>query len=527
MRMFAEIMQRHIMKKDVPERMRDEGVTMMNLKINLKGDEKLTFWNNVDFCVGTGRMGLALTEEYLKELSFVQDIIGFKHIRGHGLFTDDVAIYQKRKNWFTGEITIEYNFTYLDRIFDAFLERKIVPFLELGFMPKEMASGEQTIFYWKGNTTPPKDYKDWTELVTVTLSHLVKRYGEQVYEWPIEVWNEPNLPGFWKDANMEEYFRLFKETFLAIKKLDSRFRIGGPAICGVRDKEWMSAFFDFCKKEGIKPDFATRHHYTTEMPKHAGHYGYQQLSDPELGFENLQGSRDIIDSYEEFKGMEMHLTEFNTSYIPNNPLHDTNENAAYLAYQLLRLGETSYSYSYWTFGDVFEEQGVPFSLFHGGFGLVAHGCIPKPTFWTFAFYKRLKERTEDCVYKGRNGVIVKNRNNGYEGIFWNLSDEEDVCFEVKLPAAEAEYTVIRETVDEMTCNPQKAWHDLGEPKNPTKEETELIRRFAYPFCESEILKKNRGKMTLTGEVRPHGVVYVSINPRTFEGDTGFTYGRRE
>ena len=99
----------------------------MKLNISLKGDENISFWNNVDFCVGTGRAGLALTEEYLKELSFVQDIIGFKHIRGHGLFTDDLAIYQKRKNWFTGEITMEYNFTYLDRIMDAYLERKIVP----------------------------------------------------------------------------------------------------------------------------------------------------------------------------------------------------------------------------------------------------------------------------------------------------------------------------------------------------------------------------------------------------------------
>ena len=111
----------------------------MKLDVSLKGNEKVDFWNNVDFCVGTGRAGLALTEEYLKELSFVQDIIGFKHIRGHGLFTDDMAIYQKRKNWFTKEETIEYNFTYLDRIMDAYIERNIVPFLELGFMPKAMA----------------------------------------------------------------------------------------------------------------------------------------------------------------------------------------------------------------------------------------------------------------------------------------------------------------------------------------------------------------------------------------------------
>lgn len=87
--------------------------------------------------------------------------------------------------------------------------------------------------------------------------------------------------------------------------------------------------------------------------------------------------------------MEIHITEFNTSYIPNCPLHDTNQNAAYMAQQLSRLGDVNESYSYWTFGDIFEEQGVPFTPFHGGFGLVANGCIPKPTFWTFKFYKDL------------------------------------------------------------------------------------------------------------------------------------------
>ena len=494
--------------------------------IKVTGTESVPFHNNVDFCVGTGRMGLALTEEYLKELSFVQDIIGFKHIRGHGLFTDDMAIYQRRVDWFTKEETIEYNFTYLDRVMDAYLERNIVPFLELGFMPKALASGDQTIFYWQGNTTPPKEYDEWTKLVTVTLAHLVKRYGEQVYSWPIEVWNEPNLPGFWKDASMEEYFKLFKETFLAIKALDKRFRIGGPAICGVRDEEWMKAFFDFCKKEKIKPDFATRHHYTTEMPAPSGHYGYQKLSDPQVGFDNLQSSRDIIDSYKEFKGMEMHLTEFNTSYIPNNPLHDTNENAAYLAYQLERLGETSYSYSYWTFGDVFEERGVPFSLFHGGFGLVAHGCIPKPTFWTFAFYKRLQEcDSANAAYKGKNAVVVRKPEGGYRAVVWNMGEEEQE-FTLKLEADAKEYTVIREIVDEETCNPVKAWHDLGEPRNPSKQQIETIRKFAYPYAQSEIAKSSRKNITVSVPVRAHGVVYLDITAREFEGDRGFTYGRR-
>mgnify|MGYP003440182523 CR=1 FL=1 len=67
----------------------------MSKKININGNENVFFNNNVDFCVGTGRMGLALHKEYYAQLKLVQDAIGFKFIRGHGLFHDDMAIYQE------------------------------------------------------------------------------------------------------------------------------------------------------------------------------------------------------------------------------------------------------------------------------------------------------------------------------------------------------------------------------------------------------------------------------------------------
>ena len=175
----------------------------------------------------------------------------------------------------------------------------------------------------------------------------MERYGEEeVLTWPIEVWNEPNLQGFWKDADMEEYFKLFHRTFDAIKALNVRFRVGGPAICGVEDELWIREFLNYCRKEKLMPDFITRHHYTTEFPKPEGHYGYAALSDAEQGFDNLRSTRDSIDSFEEYRGLEIHITEFNTSYIPNCPLHDTNQNAAYIAQQLSRLGDVNESYSY-------------------------------------------------------------------------------------------------------------------------------------------------------------------------------------
>lgn len=61
-------------------------------RIELNPDNRIEFHNQVDFCVGTGRMGLALQKEYLDQLKLVQKEIGFQHIRGHGLLCDDMTI---------------------------------------------------------------------------------------------------------------------------------------------------------------------------------------------------------------------------------------------------------------------------------------------------------------------------------------------------------------------------------------------------------------------------------------------------
>lgn len=144
-------------------------------KIEITENSKAQFYNNVDFCVGTGRMGLALTQEYQDQLKLVQEEIGFKHIRGHGLFCDDMAIFQIYEE--NGETKVEYNYTYLDRVMDSYRKVGLRPFLELGFMPRKLASGTQAIFYWQGNTTPPKDYAMWCQMVQALLKHLMERYG--------------------------------------------------------------------------------------------------------------------------------------------------------------------------------------------------------------------------------------------------------------------------------------------------------------------------------------------------------------
>lgn len=77
-------------------------------------------------------------------------------------------------------------------------------------------------------------------------------WENEVLLWPIEVWNEPNLPGFWKDADRQEYFHLYEVTAKAVKEVDERLLVGGPAICGVDDVSWLQDFLDYVKEKNCR-----------------------------------------------------------------------------------------------------------------------------------------------------------------------------------------------------------------------------------------------------------------------------------
>jgi len=504
---------------------------MQEKTFTLKNSEIVNFRNNTCFCIGTSRMGLALQKEYFEQLKLVQENIGFKWIRGHGLFNEDMAIYQEYKNE-DGTVVPEYNFTYLDFVMDSYLELDIRPFIELGFMPHAIASGDKSVFYWRGNITPPKDYTNWNKLVAATLQHLIDRYGaDEVTSWPIEVWNEPNLPFFWKDADRKEYFKLFRETILTVKSVSKQFRVGGPAICGVDDISWLKDFLNFCCDEKLPLDFVTRHLYNITVPERDGKYGYPKLSPLYRAFSETDRSREIIDNYPEYRGMEMHVTEFNTSYSPRTPIHDTNLNAAYIAYQLAYLGDTCKSYSYWTFGDIFEEWGVPFTPFHGGFGLVANGKIFKPTYWTFKFFKDLGNG--ECIHRSENAVILKKADGTYRGIAWNIiadngfsaKDDGNLTLSFILESGtfkESEYCIVTKTVDEDVCNPLKVWHDIGEPANPSKEQRLLLHESASPLIKTQ---RGCGTPTVKLTLGRNALVYFEVFPAPITGDRGYDYER--
>jgi xylan 1,4-beta-xylosidase len=109
------------------------------------------------------------------------------------------------------------------------LAHGVRPFVELGFVPAEIAFVKNTTFWWHANGSPPTDNARSDALVQHTV-HWVERYGlPEVRACYFEVWNEPNLPSFFRNGTQAQYFELYKLTAETIKTIDPQLRVGGPA----------------------------------------------------------------------------------------------------------------------------------------------------------------------------------------------------------------------------------------------------------------------------------------------------------
>ena len=81
--------------------------------------------------------------------------------------------------------------------------------------------------------------------------------------------------------------------------------------------------------------------------------------------------------------------------------------------------------SWWTFDDVFEEDGVTQEPFDGGFGLIAPERIKKPSFYDFSL---LHELGDERLANSADNVLVTRRKDGTLVVAaWNLVDMDKLA----------------------------------------------------------------------------------------------------
>jgi len=357
-----------------------------------------------DLAIGSDYPGTLIRDDSLAQLRLVREELGFRYVRFHAIFHDVLGTYRE----LDGKPV--YDWSRIDYLFDALLGMGMRPFVELGFTPDAMKTSEQTIFYWKGNTSHP-DPEKWTKLVAAFASHLVERFErDELRTWFFEVWNEPNLDDFWEGADQNAYFELYARTAHALKAVDSELRVGGPATAGAA---WIPEFLAYASQRGLPVDFVTTHSYGVEHGffDENGESDTKLSSSPGAIIGDVRRVREHIEA-SSMPGLPLHFTEWSTSYTPRDSVHDSYHSAAYILTKLKESTGSLQSMSYWAFSDLFEEPGPPTAPFQGGFGLLNPQGIRKPAYFAYRYLNRLGERVLDTrdplsiVSVGEKGVRV-------------------------------------------------------------------------------------------------------------------------
>ena len=457
------------------------------------------FWEHT---VGSGHAPLALRADWQAQILRCHEELGFQHVRFHALLSDDMG------TLICEEDKLLYSFFNSDRIIDFLLSIGMRPFVELSFMPETLSSGATTVFHYRANVTPPKDYDKWATLIQKLTAHWVERYGvAEVRQWFFEVWNEPNLQAFWP-ASQEDYFKLYRHTITAIKSVDRSLKVGGPATA---NNQWIPEFLSFCKKNSLSVDFVSTHHYPTDAFGKLGADTETQLQNMPTGIMEKQASQ----ARAEAGDLPLYYTEWNISSNPRDPLHDGPFAAAFVTKIIMEARGLVQGYSFWTFSDIFEENYFPSVPFHGGFGLLNLYGIAKPAYRAFQLLHR--SGNDLLEFNGAHATVdawVIRKNDAATIIMTNLAMPrhaiQSELVNLRLSGAPTPRIASIERIDEEHANPRRLWHNMGGPEYLSALQVQQLETASILRTESQPWTCERGNVDLAVVLPPQSVAAITI-----------------
>ena len=455
------------------------------------------FWEKM---FGSGRAILSLRESYRRDLNDVKRITDFRYMRFHAIFHDEVGVYDE-----DGEHHPIYNFSYVDQIYDGLLASSVKPFVELSFMPRKLAAAQLFHSFWyKPNISPPKNWTSWDDLIKAFTKHLIDRYGiDEVASWYFEVWNEPNIDFWAGEPKQTTYLQLYDHTARAIKMVSPRLRVGGPATA---QAAWVDAFLKHCANDNVPVDFVSTHVYGNDRAKDV--FGTNENIP-----RNKMVCRAVARVHEQIRSssrsnLPLIWSEFNASYLNEPSVTDSVYMGPWLADTIRQCDGLAEIMAYWTFSDVFEEQGVVQKPFYGGYGLIAANNIPKPAYNAFLMLHRLGDQR---LGVGSDSALLTRRNDGSLILAaWNYAPPNEVGSTKTVTAyfkniSPEEAFVWR--LDASHGDFHRRYEEMGEPRYPTVSQIEDLR-LAARLAAPEHHEVKGGELTLT--LPTHGLVVIEM-----------------
>jgi len=444
-----------------------------------------------------GPGGSEIAAEFDAALRLARDELGAERVRSHAILHDDLGVYREHD----GEPV--YDFSVVDLIYDRVLEIGLRPVVELGFMPRDLASDpDMTVFEYRGIVSPPRDWNRWGELVGRLAAHLVERYGvDELRTWGFEVWNEPNLEGFWSGTEAD-YYRLYDVAVNAIKAVDPRLPVGGPATAAVG---WITSFLDHVLETDTPLDFLSTHAYGN-LP---------------LDVREALRVRGI-------EGVKVWWTEWGVTPTHFAAVSDSAFSAVFLLHGIKSVQQRVDALSYWVVSDHFEELGRAPSLLHGGFGLLTVGNLRKPRWWALALAAQLGTDlvTHELRGDGAGSLVdawaARRPDGALDVLLWNgtldqpkVEGDALLARSVRLVVDGLDDTALRVTiarVDEKHSNIARHWSGDTDWPDPAGWAALRAADRLDETDHGELLPQD-GRIELTLPLPMPGIARVRLQPR--------------
>jgi xylan 1,4-beta-xylosidase len=365
-------------------------------------------------------------------------------------------------------------------------------------------------------------------LIRALVAHFRERYGDdEVRTWYFEVWNEPNLDGFFA-GTQQDYFNLYAITARAIKSVSPAYRVGGPATAGCA---WVPEFIHYCDSNQVPVDFVSTHDYSVESGHfdETGNAGTVFSHNPRGIYGNVLRIHEQIAASPR-PNLEFHLTEWSASYTPADPIHDSYHSAAFILDKLKNCGTAANSMSYWVFTDIFEEAGPRFTPFHGGFGLLNYQDIRKPAFFAYQFLNRLGSTELECADPA--SYVCTGPSGNVQALLWDFtitnprSENNQVFYPRDLPATpkgkakihlthvpSGRYAETLYQVGYRVNDAYAVYKDLGSPAQLTRAEVEQINAASSgrPLEQTTITISSEGTFDRELPLRENDVFLLTLN----------------
>ena len=307
-----------------------------------------------------------------------------------------------------------------------------------------------------------------------------------------------------------------------------RLRVGGPATAGA---SWIPEFLAHVHQSGAPIDFVSTHTYGVD----GGFLDANGKSDvklspkPDAIVDDVRRARAQI-SASAFPNLPLYFTEWSTSYTPRDPVHDSYISAPYILSKLKACAGLLQGMSYWTYSDLFEENGPPPTAFHGGFGLLSRDGIRKPAFFA---YKYLHALRGDTIPSADPESMLSTDGRNFTAVIWDFEQPDqsvsDRPFYSKIiPAHSAALVTIKIThlspgavyhleihrTGYHTNDAYSAYLEMGSPTDLTPPEIahlDYLTRDA-PETDRTVSATASGAVTIDVPMSSNDIVLVTLHP---------------